>query len=151
MALKQWPLIRVEFFLAKRMTYLFYCLNHCVLECSLRKGMVMGVSMRKSLTLFFVKVIAFTLNLCRKSFSILWPKLTLGKKWNIICKCKIWLGKLIFGHYLAKEKKISALNAWIQTIWPKIIVFQVDHPPLYSRIRAKLLSDLNSKAFWLTV
>jgi len=55
----------------------FYCLNHCVLECSLRKGMGMGVSMRKSLTLFFVKVIAFTLNLCRKSFSILWPQLTI--------------------------------------------------------------------------
>jgi hypothetical protein len=41
------------------------------LECSLRKGMVMGVSTRKSLTLFFVKVIAFTLNLCRKSFGML--------------------------------------------------------------------------------
>jgi hypothetical protein len=29
------------------MTPLFYCINHCGLECSLRKGMVMGMSMRK--------------------------------------------------------------------------------------------------------
>ena len=76
---KQSILICVKFFLALYMTYILYCINRLRLEWPLRKGMVMGVSTRKSLTLFFVKVIAFTLNLCRKSFGMLWPKLTYDK------------------------------------------------------------------------
>ena len=67
MPLKQWPLIHVEFSLTYHMTYLCYCLSQCGLDFSLRIGIVMRVSRRKTLTLFFVNVIAFTLNLWRKS------------------------------------------------------------------------------------
>ena len=71
---KQSILICVKFFLALYMTYLFYCINRFRLECPLRKGMVMGVSMCKMLHLFSLKVVAFTLNYIKKVVSVVLPR-----------------------------------------------------------------------------
>jgi len=43
---KQCILLSIEFFLAWRATYHFYCLNQLALERSLKKGMHVGVCMR---------------------------------------------------------------------------------------------------------
>jgi len=53
---KQCILLSIEFFLACHATYLFYCLNKLALERYSKKGMHMGVCMRRILKYFLLKL-----------------------------------------------------------------------------------------------